>query len=87
MDSGLSGLGANANESSTGEYYLILNEADGKDQAVYHATDLPSVFDTLPAAGNCVPAPTAEQLQFAKSLRGAWVAFAKRPKSGLEYYG
>lgn len=57
------------------------------EQAAYHGAELALVFDTEPLAGNGVPPSTDEEVALGKYIRGAWAAFAKDPKQGLEVYG
>jgi cholinesterase len=45
----------------------------------------PSCLDTL-WEGNGLPPPTKAELAIGNYMRGAWAAFAKDPKNGLQCY-
>ncbi|TVY84374.1 Cholinesterase [Lachnellula suecica] len=51
----------------------------------WHASELPALFGTFPS-GSGVPNSTAEELEIASYIRGAWATFAKNPTDGLSTY-
>jgi cholinesterase len=56
------------------------------DSRAYHGSEILLLFDTLPAPGDNVPAPTQDEVAFGKYMRGAWATFAKDPRKGLTRY-
>jgi cholinesterase len=57
--------------------------AISSEAGTWHAAEVPIIFDTVPAQ----PGPTADEIQIANYMRGAWAAFAKDPVHGLTTYG
>lgn len=57
------------------------------DSRAYHTSEIAMLFNTLPYPTDGIPAPTESQLCLAKYLRGAWAAFARDPRNGLNTYG
>ena len=56
------------------------------DSGAWHGSEVPILLDTL-WEGNGLPPPTKAELAIGNYMRGAWTAFAKDPKTGLQDYG
>lgn len=56
------------------------------DSGAWHCSEIPFIWDTLPT-GPGIPPDTEAEVSIRKYIQGAWAAFAKDPKCGLDTYG
>jgi cholinesterase len=83
------GIRANASVTASNptwryRYFGVFPDlAISSEAGTYHASELPLIFDTVPAN----PDPTTDEISIGNYMRGAWAAFAKDPTKGLTTYG
>ncbi|QSZ34389.1 hypothetical protein DSL72_005981 [Monilinia vaccinii-corymbosi] len=57
----------------------------GVEAGAFHISDVYTLFGTWPA-GTGIPAPTTQEVELGRYMRGAWAAFAKDSQRGLLTY-